>query len=203
MTRGRKPGGPKTGGRKPGVKNRLTVEREAKARLDQERLREVDRLRAEGAKAEVAAAQTAGVKLMKEIAFDFARLFAGLAAFYQPYPQWSPQRDSAGNPVIGKNGRPVMINANPNFDEAKFREYAVLAKDTALGAASYESPKLSAVMVGSAVVNEIEIIGGLPDDQDGGFMVATDALQIEGSVQESSTDDAAAVPRPVPKAVND
>ena len=56
------------------------------------------------------------------------------------------------------------VNDNPNYNEALFEKYAVLAKDTALGAAGYESPKLSAVMVGAAVVNKVEITGGMPDE---------------------------------------
>jgi len=144
-------------GRKPGSKNKATIEREAQVAADRKRIEEIERLRATGASEVVAAAQTAGVKLMKDIAFDFAQLFAGLAAFYQPYPSWG--RDALGKPV----------NANPNYDEAKFEKYATLATHVALGAAPYQSPRLSAVMVGAAVVTEIEMTGGLPDEEDGGL----------------------------------
>jgi hypothetical protein len=166
MTRGRK-----TGGRTAGSKNRVTVEREERVRLEIRAQIEAEK-RAKDARLKAAGVETLEdakalaskePKLMKEIAFDFARLFAGLATFYQPYPQW------VRDPETGK-----IRNANPNFDEAKFKEYAVLAKDTALGAASYQSPKLSAVMVGSDVINEIIITGGLPDDQDGGLVDATE-----------------------------
>lgn len=53
---------------------------------------------------------------------------------------------------------------NPVYDESCFRTYAELAVQTAKDLAPYQSPKLSAVMVGAAVVSEIEIIGGLPDE---------------------------------------
>ena len=157
MPRGAKPG-ERRGGRPPGSKNKTTLEREAQSALDRARIDEVERLQAMGVTDVAAAAQTAGVKPMKQIAFDFARVFAGLAAFYQPYPKWIEDPETK-----------TVRNANPNFNEAKFKEYAVLAKDTALGAAPYESPRLSAMMIGSAIVNEIEITGGLPDEEDGGL----------------------------------
>ncbi len=154
---------PKTpgSGKKRGSKNKTTLEREALARaqmaaeIEADKRAAADRLAAAGVASPEAAreiVERTPEKLMKEIAFDFARLFAGMAAFYQPYPQWSP----------GPDGR--MRNANPNFDEAKFREYAVLAKDTALGAAAYQSPKLSAVMVGQQIVNHVTVDGGMPDE---------------------------------------
>jgi hypothetical protein len=65
------------------------------------------------------------------IIFDLAEQFAGLAAYYQPVP-------AADGTLTG----------NPRFNEEKFKEYAVLARDTALGAAAYQSPKLAAVAVG-------------------------------------------------------
>lgn len=172
----KKPGPPKgvrIGGRSKGTKNRVTTEREAKARLElKEQIRReqagaADRLAdagvetLDGAKA-LAAGQPE--KLMKDIAFDFARMFAGLAAFYQPYPRWTH------DPATG-----AMKNGNPNFNEAKFKEYAVLAKDTAIAAASYQSPKLSAVMIGADIINRIEVEGGLPDDLDGGLVDAPSA----------------------------
>ncbi len=50
---------------------------------------------------------------MKQIAFDLAELFAGLAVYYQPVP-------AADGTMTG----------NPRFHEEKFKEYAVLARDT-------------------------------------------------------------------------
>ncbi len=149
--------GERRGGRQKGTPNKATQERERQAQLEIEKADLIEKAR--GAKSEVLDAQLAGKKLMKEIAYDFAQLFAGLAAFHQPYPGWHFE--------AGK-----LVNDNPNFDESRFKEYAKLACDTALGAASYESPKLSAVMVGAAVVTEIKVIGGIPDDQDGGLFAA-------------------------------
>lgn len=174
-------GHPRYGGRTKGTKNKATIEREREAQLATEREKLLQEARAAGVKAEVVQAAASGRKLMKEIAFDFAQMFAGLAAFYQPYPAWH----------AGPDGKPE--NDNPNFNEQKFKEYATLAKDTALGAAAYESPRLSAVMVGAAVVNEIEIVGGLPDAEDGG-------LNPEKTIEGEATEQ---LPLPLPKAVND
>jgi hypothetical protein len=148
-------------GRKPGVPNRATLEREAEARLGMERERLLLEAKAAEGERAIKEAAAQGRKLMKHIGFDLAHLFAGLAAFYQPYPQWRQ------DPASGK-----AVNANPNFDERKFREYAKLAAETARDFAGYESPKLSAVLVGSAVVTDIEVTGGLPDEQDGGLIDA-------------------------------
>ena len=134
------------GGRPPGSKNQSTIEREEQARLAAERLAEVDRLRAEGASDVVAAAKTAGVKLATDVLRDFMQLFAGLAAYYQPVPE----------------DRVVPAGRKP--DEALFRVYAMAAKETAKDLAPYESPRLSAVMVGAAIVNKVEVVGGMPDD---------------------------------------
>ena len=127
--------------------------------LDAERERRMLEARAEQGAREIKEAVASGRKLMKEIGFDLAHQFAGLAEFFRP--QWSV------DPATGR-----MVNANPNFDEAKFRQYAELAATTARDFAAYESPKLSAVMVGSAAVTKIEIIGGIPDDQDGNLIDA-------------------------------
>ena len=61
-------------------------------------------------------AKLQGKKLMKQIAFDFAELFAGLAAYYQPVP-------AADGTMTG----------NPRFNEEKFKEYAVLGYGTRCG----------------------------------------------------------------------
>lgn len=169
---------PKTGGRKPGSKNKATIEKERREKLFEDNQRERKRLEDAGDAAAVvlSAGKIPQRKLMKEIAFDLAHLFGGLAAFYQPFPGWR----------VDENGR--HVNANPNFNEEKFVKYAVLAANTSLGAASYESPKLSAVMVASAVVTEIEIIGGLPDKEDGSFAGPT----IEGRPAAAAISDQSA-----------
>ena len=169
----KKPGpkkGQRYGGRTKGTKNRATVEREEAARLEVERQRILEEARAAGAAVEVVEAKASGKKLMKEIAFDFAQLFAGLAAFYQPYHGWHPRvetDESSPNynkPMRDGRGRVIMDNDNANYDEAKFREYAILAKDTAIAAAGYQSPRMSVQMIAAAVVTKIEIIGGMPDE---------------------------------------
>jgi hypothetical protein len=149
--------GERRGGRKPGTKNKATIERERVAMLAAEREKLLLEVRVALEKSEVAQDEVSGRKLMKEIGFDLAQQFAGLAAFYQP--QWRV------DPATGRT-----VNANPNFDEAKFRQYAELAATTARDFAAYESPKLSAVMVGSPAVTKIQIIGGIPDDQDGNLI---------------------------------
>jgi hypothetical protein len=148
-------------GRRRGTKNKATIERERAAMLAVERARLLQEARADTAKQEIAKAAAEGRQLMKEIGFEFAQMFAGIAGFYQP-----------GRIVPGPDGKPVP--SNPYYDERLFREYATLAVHTARDFAGYESPKLSAVVVGSAVVNEIEVIGGLPDEQDGGLADAAE-----------------------------
>jgi hypothetical protein len=150
----RKPGPPKgtrPAGRRKGSKNKATLEREARAAADLAKVAELERLAA-GAKDDVQRAAITGQRLMKDIAFDFASLFAGLAAYYQPWPDW----------VRDENG--ALRNANPNFNEAKFKEYGVLAKDTAIAAAAYQSPRYSAMVVGASVVTKVVIEGGMADD---------------------------------------
>lgn len=157
---GSKPG-ERRGGRKPGSKNKKTLEKERVRALAQERELLLMEARAEQAGTEVQVAQAKGKRLMKEVMFEFAHLFAGMAAYYQPTPPDSPR-----------------INAHAN--EAKFLEYAKLATQVARDAAPYESPRLAAMMVGGAVVQQIVITGGIPDDEDGGFEDApADARTIE------------------------
>lgn len=179
--------GRKTGGKVKGSKNKATLEREAQVRLERERLAEIERLEKEsGVSAQGAAAATAGKKLMKEIAFDFAAAFAGIAAFHQPWKTWHEE--------IQRDGTKKKVNDNPHYNEAKFKEYGILAANLSIAAAPYQSPRLSAVMVGAAVVTEIEITGGLPDAEDGGLNPGP--RQIEGTAEEVE-------PAPLPKAVNE
>lgn len=158
----RKPGPPKGvryGGKPKGWKAKKTIEREREEKLVRERLA----LQAEAeanagtAKGELLEAEAKGKKLMKEIGFEFAQMFAGLAAYYSPWPSWVQQIDA-------QTGKVTRVNANPNYDEVRFKEYGTLASQTARDFASYESPKLSAVMVGAAVVTKIQIEGGMSDD---------------------------------------
>ena len=157
----RKKPGPKKGtrpsGRRKGGRNKATIEREQRARLELEakiRLEQKDRddrIAAQGVKTfedaqVVAAAQ--GPKLLKDIGAEFTRVFAGMAAFHQPRPD------------------------NPNADPKLFKEYAALALQGAKDFAQYESPKLSAVMVGGEMITEIAITGGPSDADDGGFQPA-------------------------------
>ncbi len=138
--------GRKTGGKVKGSKNKATLEREEAARIERERVAELERMAAQGA-TELDKAKLQGKKPMKQIVFDLADLFAGLAAYYQPVP-------AADGTLTG----------NPRFNEEKFKEYAVLARDTALGAAAYQSPKLAAVAVG-VDANDPFRIKGLSLDQ--------------------------------------
>lgn len=159
---GSKPG-ERRGGRKKGTKNKLTVEREKAARLAEERERLV--AAAKAAEDKIAEAKASSKKLMKDIGFEAAYAFMALAVIHQPSQTWTR----------GADGK--LVNANPDYDQETFTHYLKLAADTAAQFASYESPKLSAVMVGAAVVNEIEVIGGLPDELDGGLVAATDATR--------------------------
>jgi predicted NBD/HSP70 family sugar kinase len=151
-TRGGAKPGERRGGRKKGVKNKATLERQARAAADLAKIAELERL-AEGAKDEVQRAAIAGKKLMKDIAFDFAALFASMAAYYQPQP-------------VIVNGRVVSLEGNPNADEAKFDRYSVLAAQTSIQAAKYQSPSFSAMVVGASVTTKVVVEGGMPNDFD-------------------------------------
>lgn len=157
--------GERRGGRKIGSRNKATIEREEKARIEMERQAEVDRQRAAGFPETAAEAKAAGFKLAKDVLEEFMRLFAAMATAVQPYPTWHVEKC---------DGRDVRVNDNPDCDESRFRTYAELAVQAAKDLAPYQSPKLSTVVVGSAVVTEIEIIGGLPDEEDGGLHAVED-----------------------------
>lgn len=155
-TTAQKPKGP--GGRKKGGKNKNTIEREAQARLENERtqrlrdeLRRLDEERGtDSITTEIAAAKTAGVKLAKDVLRDIMQITVGRAALFQPWPEAKGRK-------------------NPNEDVPEFYRNLELAIDVAKALVPFESPRLSAVMVGAAIVTEIEVTGGLPDDQDGGL----------------------------------
>jgi hypothetical protein len=154
----RKPGpakGTRPAGRKKGVPNKATVERELAERLMRERV-EME-MKAEASKNEMLAAMAKGKKLAKEVLGEFMELFAGMAAFYQPLP----------------DGQPVTDGRKP--DEGKFKDYAAMAVDAAKALAPFQSPRFSAMMVGATVVNKIEVEGGLPND----FDLTTPAPRLE------------------------
>ena len=106
---GPKPG-ERRGGRQKGTPNRTTVEQIVEA---------------ERAAVEL---KRQGKKLGKEILDDFANLFAGMAAYYQPSPKNAPVQ-------------------NPNQSEEKFVDYAKLAVDAAYKAADFQSPRFRAIVV--------------------------------------------------------
>lgn len=167
----RKRRGPKPGtrpsGRSKGAKNKRTLERE----LVEEQLRHRLELELEARLKNDALrlAEAQGPILMKDILFQLAQMNLSLAAFYQPYPQWS--RDAAGKPV----------NANTNYDEDRYRYYSNAAREAAHAGAPFQSPRYSAVMVGAATLTKIEVTGGMPDD----FKAPT---QIEGTVIEGKVE---------------
>lgn len=149
--------GMRYGGRSKGKKNKRTEEIEQRAKLEleakirQELLERDGKISKEGVQTlDDARAVTLqqGPKLLKDIGAEFTRLFAGMAAYHQPRPD------------------------NPNADPALFKEYAALALQGAKDFAQYESPKLSAVMVGGEMLTEIVVTGGPSDAEDGGFQPA-------------------------------
>jgi hypothetical protein len=82
------------------------------------------------AEREVADAKRAGRKLAVDLLDDFARIFGGMAAFFQPYP--------AG------------MAPNPNANAAEFEKWSRLAVETAARLAPYQSPTFRAVTVAPA-----------------------------------------------------
>lgn len=133
MPRGSQPG-ERRGGRRAGTPNKDSV------------------LRKRGEAAARAAAQIAGAdpktadlvaaspaaKLLsgKEILTRFSNLYAGLAAFYQPYPQWT--RDERTQ---------KLVNANPNYDEERFLIYSKLACQAGDRVADFTDPRYRAIAV--------------------------------------------------------
>lgn len=144
---GKRPGA----GRKKGSKSRTTIERERAAQLERDRVAEAEKVLA-GKSSELEKAVGSQRKLMKEIGFELTMLAAGLAAFYQPNP--TGQRDA--------NNRPV--HRNPNYDEQSFRYYLQIGLQGAKEFGAFESPKLSAVMVGQQIVNNVVVEGGMPSE---------------------------------------
>lgn len=157
--------GKKTGGKVKGSRNKATIERERQIRAQiaaqmQEEARaklvaangNMEKVAAEAA-VKVADLAAQGQKPMFELASDFVQLFASMAAHYQRWP-----------PHLGKN---------PNENEEKCREWAILAFNGAKELTGYQRPKLSAAVVGAVVTNKIEVSGGLPDELDGNLNPAS------------------------------
>jgi hypothetical protein len=162
--RGPPRGRPQAGGRKPGQRNKATLAKEEAARIERERLEQIDALAKGGTPEAIAAVRTAGVKRGKDVLSELMVAFMGLTAMFQPWPNWVPKVDKNGQPVLDQNGEPVMRNANPNFDEARFDKYSSRALMAAAAVAPFHDPRYSAMMVGATVVNKIEVVGGMPDD---------------------------------------
>jgi hypothetical protein len=117
--------GKKTGGRKLGTPNKVTIERALLAE------RAVGEAKAQG--------QKLAVEALDHYMHDFLAIAAGFRE-------------------LG--------------DLAKFEVWAGRAIECAKALAPFQSPRLSAVAIGAAVINRIEVVGGLPDEQDGSFLPA-------------------------------
>lgn len=128
--------------RKFGSKNKATIEREKLAARALAMSQAVQAEKVGDVAGEVAAAMAGTKKLSKDILSDFANVLASAAAYYQPRPDGS----------------------NPHADAKEFKYYTELALFAADKAAKFESPTMSAVVVGTAVVTKVEILGGMPDD---------------------------------------
>jgi hypothetical protein len=134
-------------GRKFGVPNRATIERQEQARIDAENVA----AEASGDAAE--AAIVARKKLAKDVLEEFMLRFGDMAAYHQPARTWHEEM---------RAGQVVRVNDNPNMDEDKFRAYAALTLHAARDLAQYQSPKLSAVAVGQVTKMTVIVKGGLP-----------------------------------------
>jgi hypothetical protein len=84
--------------------------------------------RIDAAERAIVLAKAGGKRLAREVLEDFVELFSAIALTHQPaLPGAEP---------------------NPSYDEKKFEKFARLAVDTATALASYQTPKLKAVLVG-------------------------------------------------------
>ena len=164
--------GERRGGRKPGTKNKATIERERAAMLATGRETLLLEARAAAQRNEAATAVASGPKLMKELGFELTQIFAEMALYY----------------------RPLLDRTNPKADQRKFKEYAILAMQGARDFAAYESPKFATVMTQSAVVTKIEVVGGLPDELDGSLQQSLPSLVVEPKQPEEILQAAAEEP---------
>ena len=76
-------------------------------------------------------AKAGGKRLAREVLEDFLELFSAIALTHQPAPPGAER--------------------NPNYDEKKFEKFARLAVEIATALATYQTPKLKAVLVGPAL----------------------------------------------------
>ena len=84
--------------------------------------------RIDAAERAIALAKAGGKRLAREVLEDFLELFSAIARTHEPTPPGAER--------------------NPNYDEKKFEKFARLAVETATALASYQTPKLKAVLVG-------------------------------------------------------
>lgn len=117
MAGGPPKGHPRYGGKKKGTLNKATVERLESERVARQAQQEVDK------------ARRAATKLGKDVLEEFMKLFAGMAAQYQPLP-------------VG-----MAVPAGRAPDEAKFLTYAKLTVETARDLAQFQSPKFKAIQI--------------------------------------------------------
>lgn len=165
------PDGKPLQGRRKGIRNKKTTERELeKARKKAHDLM-IEQARIVGATVSMDAAVQANTKLGKEILSDFANVLAGAAAFYQPTP------------------------GNKNADEARFLKYSELAIYAADKLAPYQSPRLAAMMIGQTQTRKIAVTGGLPSSDDEPVELPPDLYE---DSMPSLDDRSAAAPAPVP-----
>lgn len=120
-------------GRPPGRKNNRTVERETIAARE---LAVRELALAEGDQ-RIMTARRAGQKLGREVLEDLMNLGMGLVATFQPHP-----------PVALEDG--TIKNPNKFYDDDKFRWAADFTQKCASDLASYQSPKLKAVLQAQA-----------------------------------------------------
>ena len=138
-------GGKRTGaGRPKGSMGKKVVERKAIRAKQKAHEELVKAVMAKDPVGTIKAARETRLKLGKEILSEFANVLAGMAATVQPPP-------------------PGLEHTKPKHDYKKFVELADLAIYAAEKAASFESPKLAAIMTGVAQTKKITVEGGLPD----------------------------------------
>lgn len=170
------PDGKPLQGRRKGIRNKKTVEREllkARKKAHEKMLEEATIV---GAAVSVDVAMKANVKLGKEILSDFANVLAGAAAFYQPTP------------------------GNKNADERRFLKYSELAIYAADKLTPYQSPRLAAMMIGQTQTKKIAVEGGLPAPDEVPVELPPDLY--EDSVRPTEAE-ASGAPLPVPVVKSD
>lgn len=110
------------GGRKPGVPNRATIERQERQRLEEQ---------AKRAEQSLSIAERAHIKLAKDVLEDYMMAFGSIAAVYQ-------------NRVAAQMG----VRQEPKPDDlAGFEKWGGLTVTTARALADFQSPKFRALAV--------------------------------------------------------